>query len=158
MRMPEPFTLPHLENCTLLPCSRLLNASRAMLAGLVLLAAAGCDRGPETGSVRGQVTFKGQPVKEGLVTFLNPTEGGAAEANINSDGTYAVAGGVVVGEYVVEIKPLVEIKDTDPGKSPPAPVEKPAPDIPKKYRQQGLTPLRASIKPGENVVDFAMTP
>jgi hypothetical protein len=64
----------------------------------------------------------------------------------------------VVGDYLVEIKPLVEIKDTDPGKSPPAPVEKPAPDIPKKYRQQGLTPLRVTVRRGENVLDFDMTP
>lgn len=132
--------------------------SRLLVPGLLFCAALGCARGPETGTVRGKVTFKGQPVKEGLVTFLNPTEGGAAEANINPDGTYAVASGVVVGDYLVEIKPLVEIKDTDPGKSPPAPVEKPAPDIPKKYRQQGLTPLRVTVRRGENVLDFDMTP
>jgi len=120
--------------------------------------AAGCQQGPVTGKVRGKVTFKGQPVKEGRVTFLNDKQGGAAEAMIAADGTYAVPNGVVVGDYVVEITPLVEIKDTDPGKSPPAPVEKPAPDIPKKYRMQGTTPLRATVKPGSNEINFDMTP
>jgi len=120
--------------------------------------AAGCEKGPAKGDVRGKVTFKGQPVKEGRVTFLNPKEGGAAEALIGAEGAYAVQGGVVVGEYLVEITPLVEIRDTDPGKSPPAPVEKAAPDIPMKYRQQGKTPLRANVKPGKNDINFEMTP
>lgn len=120
--------------------------------------AAGCHKGPATGTVRGKVTFKGQAVKEGRVTFLNDKEGGAAEALISNDGNYAVPSAVVVGDYVVEITPLVEIKDTDPGKSPPAPVEKPAPDIPKKYRMQGTTPLRASVKGGSNEINFDMTP
>lgn len=110
------------------------------------------------GKVRGKVLFKGQPVKEGLVTLLNLTEGGAAEANLNPDGTYAIANPVAIGEYVVEIKPLTTIVDTDPGKSPPAPVEKKAPDIPRKYRMQGTTPLKASVKKGENEINFEMTP
>jgi len=125
---------------------------------LCLLAACGCSSSPDKGEVHGKITFKGNPVKEGRVTFLNPNEGGASEAPINSDGTYAVAGGVALGEYVVEITPLVQIVDTDPGKSPPAPVEKPAPDIPLKYRQQGKTPLRASVKAGKNEINFDMKP
>src|SRR6476660_7132440 len=93
----------------------------------------GCSSGPVKGDVHGKVTFKGQPVKEGSVTFLNTKEGGAAEALINSDGTYVVRGGAVVGEYdKIEIKPLMELKDTDPGKTPPSMVEKPAPNIPAK--------------------------
>jgi len=117
-----------------------------------------CSHGPPTGEVHGKVTFKGQPVKEGRVTFLNPKEGGAAEALIGKEGAYAVPGGVVLGEYVIEITPLVQIVDTDPGKSPPAPMEKPAPDIPLKYRQQGKTPLRATVKAGKNEINFDMTP
>src|SRR5437588_13099655 len=93
----------------------------------VCLALPGCSSGPTKGEVHGKVTFKGQPVKEGTVTFLNTKEGGGAEAQIGKDGTYAVQGGAVVGDYVVEIKPLMHIVDTDPGKTPPAPVEKPAP-------------------------------
>jgi len=95
-------------------------------------------------------------VTEGTVTFLNPTEGGAAEAQIEKDGSYKVAG-VVVGEYLVEIKPLTHIVDTDPGKSPPAPMEKPAPNIPKKYRMQGTTPFKAPVKQGPNEINFEMS-
>ena len=125
---------------------------------IVSLLLAGCSSGPTKGEVHGKVTFKGQPVKEGTVTFLNTTEGGAAEGKIESDGNYTVQGGAAVGDYVVEIKPLMHIVDTDPGKSPPAPMEKPAPDIPAKYRMQGTTPLKASIKAGKNEINFDMTP
>jgi hypothetical protein len=139
------------------PQGRVLFASAICSAALATLYP-GCDRGPATGEVSGKVTFQGKPVAEGTVTFLNPTEGGAHEAQIEKDGKYAIQGGAVVGEYVVEIKPLVVIVDTDPGKSPPAPVEKPAPDIPKKYRMQGTKPFTATVKSGKNEIDFAMTP
>jgi hypothetical protein len=117
-----------------------------------------CSHGPPTGTVRGKVTFKGQPVKEGRVTLLNPAQGGTYEALIGAEGAYAIAGGVAVGDYIVEISPLMELKDTDPGKTPPAPVEKKAPDIPKKYRQQGTSTLKAAVKQGPNEVNFEMTP
>jgi len=130
----------------------------ALVALLVSSFMAGCSPGPATGKVRGKVTFKGQPVKEGRVTLLNPKEGGAYEAEIGAEGAYSIGSPVAVGEYLVEITPLVQIVDTDPGKSPPAPVEKAAPDIPKKYRMQGTSPLKASVKAGENEINFPMTP
>jgi hypothetical protein len=119
----------------------------------------GCSTGPAKGEVQGKITFKGQPVKEGTVTFLNTKEGGAAEAQIK-DGSYIIQGGAAVGDYdKVEIKPLMELKDTDPGKTPPAPVEKPAPDIPAKYRMQGINnPLKATVKAGKNEINFDMSP
>jgi hypothetical protein len=125
---------------------------------LVLWFAGGCSSGPVRGEVQGKVTFQGNPVKEGKVTFLSPEGLGDAEADISGNGSYAVQGGVVVGEYIVEIKPPVVMVDTDPGKSPPAPMEKKAPDIPRKYRMQGTTTLKASVKAGKNEINFEMTP
>lgn len=110
------------------------------------------------GQVQGKVTFKGKPVTEGTVTFLNPTEGGTAEGILKADGTFVVEGGVVVGEYLVVITPPMHMVDTDPGKSPPAPVEKAAPNIPTKYRMQGTSPLRAPVKQGKNEFTFDMLP
>ncbi len=104
------------------------------------------------------MTFKGKPVTEGTVTFLNPKGEGDAEAEIGKDGSYEVRGGVVVGEYLVTITPPVHIVDTDPGKSPPAPVEKNMPDIPRKFRMQGTTTLKATVNPGQNECNFDMTP
>jgi len=131
----------------------------ALALVVVILCSPACSTGPTKAEVHGKVTFKGQPVKEGTVTFLNTKDGGGAEAEINSDGTYVVPSGVVVGEYDrVEIKPLMEMKDTDPGKTPPSKVEKPAPNIPAKYRMQGTTPLKATVKAGKNEINFEMTP
>lgn len=127
-------------------------------AGLSTAGPVGCSSGPPTGEIKGKVTFKGKPVAEGTVTFLNPRGEGDAEAQINKDGTYAVPGKVTVGEYLVVITPPVRIVDTDPGKSPPAPVEKNMPDIPRKYRMQGTTTLRATVNPGPNECNFDMTP
>lgn len=120
---------------------------------------AGCSQqGPTTGEVQGKVTFKGKPVTEGTVEFLNANEGGAAGAEINRDGSYALNGPIPIGEYLIVITPLIEVKDTDPGKSPPAPVEKYAPNIPQKYRMPGTTTLKAKVEPGKNVVDLNMLP
>jgi len=132
-------------------------ASLAIAIGLSL-AVAGCSNAPATGEIRGKVTFKGQPVTEGTVTFLNLTDGGGGEGQIEQDGRYAVMGAIPVGEYVVEIKPLMHMVDTDPGKSPPAPMEKPAPNIPRKYRMQGSTPLKEAVKSGQNEINFDMKP
>lgn len=129
-----------------------------LVFGVGCFALGGCNSGPAAGEVSGKVTFKGKPVKEGTVTLLNPQDGGAYEATIGAEGAYAIANPVLVGEYLVEIKPLVQIVDTDPGKSPPAPVEKAAPDIPKKYRMQGTTPLKAAVKAGKNDINFEMAP
>jgi hypothetical protein len=134
---------------------------RLVLGFWCFVSLAGCDSGPATGEVSGKVTFKGKPVKEGSVTLLNANNsnvGGAYEAQIGAEGAYAITAGVVVGDYLVEIKPLTHMVDTDPGKSPPAPMEKPAPDIPKKYRMQGTTPLKASVKAGKNEINFEMMP
>jgi hypothetical protein len=153
----QPRLSAHQKRNHMRPNGRVLFAA-AVCAAAVAVIQLGCEDGPARGEVSGKVTFKGNPVKEGLVTFLNPKEGGAHEANIQPDGSYAIQGGAVVGEYVVEIKPLVVIVDTDPGKSPPAPVEKAAPDIPKKYRMQGTTPLTAAVKQGKNEINFEMKP
>jgi hypothetical protein len=110
------------------------------------------------GRVKGKVTFKGKPVAEGRVTFINETEGGAAEALLNSDGTYAVSNPVEVRDYKVMITPMTEVVDTDPGKTPPMAMEKKAPDIPRKYRMPGSTPLTATVKAGDNELNFEMSP
>jgi hypothetical protein len=121
---------------------------------------AGCSRGPIVGQVSGKVTFKGKPVSEGTITFINPTTGYAAEAGLQKDGGYVVEtpeGGLVVGEYLVMVNPL-RYRDTSNPRTPPSPVEKPAPNIPEKYRNLGRTPWRATVQHGPNSFNFDMTP
>jgi len=128
--------------------------------GFALLAAwIGCG-GPPKGQVSGKVTFRGQPVTEGKVTFLPLGAGQPAEADLQSDGSYRVQtidGGLVVGDYQVLINPPVVLVDTDPGKSPPSPMEKPVKNIPPRYRNQG-SPLKVTVQPGPNTFDFDLTP
>jgi hypothetical protein len=92
------------------------------------------------------------------VTLINDVEGGGAEALVNSDGTFEVPHPVEVRDYKVMINPLTEVVDTDPGKTPPMAIEKKAPDIPKKYRMPGSTPLTAAVKTGDNELNLEMTP
>jgi hypothetical protein len=108
--------------------------------------------------VRGKVTFKGKPVTEGTVTLFNPKTGAGAEAQLGPDGSFAVPGKVVVGEYVVTITPAIYMDNSDPQKTPPSPMEKKAPNIPGKYRNQARSPLRADVKEGPNSFEFDMTP
>jgi hypothetical protein len=127
-------------------------------AAFVAAAWAGCSRDPAVGEVRGKVTFTGKPVTEGKITFINPTTGYAAEADLENDGSYVVKtkeGGLVVGEYTVVVNPLIYLDASDP-RTPLSPVEKPAPNIPEKYRSQGRTPLRATVGKGANTFDFDM--
>jgi hypothetical protein len=114
--------------------------------------------GPATGEVQGKVTFKGAPVTEGTITFLNPKEGGSGEGKLGPDGAYTIPNKLNVGEYVVVVTPPIHIVDTDPGKSPPAPVEKNVKNIPPKYRQQGLTPLKFKVEAGKNEANFDLLP
>jgi hypothetical protein len=139
---------------------RAIRPTRALalaFATAALTAFLGCSSGPATGDVEGKVTFKGQPVTEGTVTLLNATQGGAAEGQLGPDGRFSIPK-VVVGEYVVVVNPPTQMADTDPGKSPPAPVEKPVKNIPMKYRQQGTTDLKAAVKEGKNEVNLDLRP
>jgi hypothetical protein len=128
-------------------------------SGLVLAALAclcGC-RGTSTalGEVSGKVTFEGKPVKEGRVTFQNPESGAAADARLNEDGTYTLSAALPAGEYKVTVTPLIERRQVD-GKGPVVGEEKPAPDIPEKYRTVGSTELKATVKEGKNDFNFDM--
>ena len=138
-----------------------MSFARAICAAVCLTALGfGCSSssGPATGEVQGKVMFKGSPVTEGTVTFLNPKEGGSGEGTLGPNGAYTIPNKLNVGEYVVVVTPPMHIVDTDPGKSPPAPVEKPAPNIPRKYRQQGTTTLKFKVEPGKNEANFDLTP
>src|SRR5262249_6584785 len=46
----------------------------SVFAWIIMIAALGCTRGPAVGTVTGEVTYAGQPVKDGHVTFT-PVDG-----------------------------------------------------------------------------------
>jgi hypothetical protein len=130
-----------------------------VLGGFALAGgAAGCNSGPAIGDVKGRVTFEGKPVTEGSVSFFNPSLGTGADAPLQGDGMFVIktqARGLPVGEYIVFITPETYLDKSDPT-TPPARVEKNPPDIPKKYRRQGTTPLKATVEAGNNEFHFEM--
>jgi hypothetical protein len=89
---------------------RLLSAAFSAIA---ILAVAGCGGGNNNGRVEGKVTFDGQPVTGGNVTFFT-SSGAAYSANIRSDGSYSIAD-VPPGEMTV----TVETESINPNKKPP---------------------------------------
>ena len=129
------------------------------LCGLVLAAGmAGCNSGPAVGDVQGRVTFEGKPVTEGSISFFNPQLGAGADAPLSGDGAYVIKTrirGLQVGDYIVFITPETYLDKSDPT-TPPARVEKNPANIPKKYRRQGTSPLKATVKEGKNEIHFDM--
>jgi hypothetical protein len=139
---------------------RFIHCSCVMGAVLWSVLAGGCGSQQQrpTGEVEGTLTFKKKPVTEGTIQFLNLKEGGTGGAELKPDGSFVIADPLPVGEYVVVVTPGIHKVDTDPGKSPPVHIEKPAPNIPQKYRMEGTTTLKAKVEPGKNVFNFDMVP
>ncbi|MCI0376307.1 MAG: hypothetical protein L0215_01740 [Gemmataceae bacterium] len=126
-----------------------------LAAFLFLTGCGGGGSAAPVGAVSGKVTFESQIVSEGLVSFMNQDAGAGDEAKLNSDGTYSIRKPLPTGEYIVTVMPLVVQQQVD-GKGPEVGVEKPAPNIPEKYRNLGTTDLRAKVVEGKNEFNFNM--
>ena len=136
-------------------------ARRRQLSGVVWLVAlcslsaamiAGCNRGPSRVMVAGEVTYRGQPVSQGSVSFY-PCDGtgGAPVVVVVKDGRYKAdsLGGVPEGKYRVVILGVRTI----PGRLPP---DNEVQYIPPKYNNK--SELRLTVQPGSGPItkDFAM--
>ena len=77
-------------------------ARHVLLFGILLgLAASGCSSASDKGTVRGEVTLDGQPLKEGVIRFV-PADGNSATADARIlDGRYEAQ--VPPGQKRVEI-------------------------------------------------------
>jgi hypothetical protein len=109
---------------------------------------------PATVPVKGKVTYKGQPVTKGTVSF-QPDQGSPATAEIQPDGTYSLStfqpgDGAVPGHYRVGIiantaDPTM-IPGSTPGYKPPKDL------VPKKYNDPMTSGLEATVsKDGKDV-------
>jgi len=73
-----------------------------LFTAVLLVACPGCgDKGPPTGEVSGTVTFKGSPLPEGMITFINTDDARAASTAI-LDGSYR-CGNAPVGNCGIEV-------------------------------------------------------
>lgn len=94
----------------------------------------------------------GKPIKEGSITFEDPTTGLADQAKLQDGAKYEIK--LVNGNYRVSVEPLMEER-TARADTPPDYVFKKADDIPARYRsgaESGLTHTVSS--PGEFNVEM----
>jgi hypothetical protein len=128
------------------------------VAVLLPLAAAGCAG---QGDVSGKVSYKGKPLVWGTVQFEG-SDNLLRQANINSDGTYAIRG-VAIGQAKVAVSSInPQSSDFQPrqveGKAPPKPRPKVTGwfPIPEKYDTPYKSGLVYTIKRGENKFDIEL--
>lgn len=134
---------------------------------VMAVALAGCGpTPPPTGTVSGLITYKGQPVTAGTVTFRNDDKGLVAGMRLDSEGRYELryAGGkkIPVGDYGVVISPpepylpnAAELA-TAAASADAAPPPVASPVIPKRYRSPQTSGLNFTVNPGPNTFDLDM--
>jgi hypothetical protein len=140
-------------------CSRRTPARRwnRLFVVLISLFAAGCGSGDKQGrlKVTGKVTYQGQAVDQGTITFENPVAGQVNSSPLGAGGDYSLD--VPAGEYKVSVSPpLVQTKGT--ADSPPDMVPKKVNNIPKKYWVQETSGLSAPIAKDKRTFDFDLKP
>jgi hypothetical protein len=126
---------------------------RPAVAALVLVGL-GCSSGDRQITVRGKVTFQGEPVTEGTVQFNDDKTGHGAEAELQPDGSYQTK--LPAGEYKVLIVPPLLSVESKTG--PPDPQFKKVRNIPDKYRSTVTSGLTAVASADKTVHDFDMNP
>jgi hypothetical protein len=128
-------------------------ASATALLGAAVLLAAGCGSAEKPFDVSGKVTFKGAPVTEGSVQFIEDRTGRGAEVDLRPDGTYRAR--LFAGEYKVVVTPPYLV---DESSGMPNPYYKKVKNIPKKYHSTETSGLTATVGPDKTAHDFALAP
>lgn len=119
--------------------------------------ATGCG---QPGRVSGLVTLDGAPLSTGVITFNPATSGPSAYGAIGRDGRYELrtgaAAGLAAGDYVVTVAANAAASEQS-GAGPWPGTERVLPLVtPRKYADREKTPLRATVKPGGQTLDFAL--
>lgn len=122
----------------------------ALTICLVALPFSGCSKKStkELGTLSGKVTYEGEPVAEGEVTFIPEGEGVAVQVKLNEDGTYNVRGsgspGLELGAYKVTVTPPTIVTPDTPN-SPGGISQKPVKNIPGKYHNPNTSGLKVTV-------------
>jgi hypothetical protein len=122
---------------------------RCCLSGLLfvfVMLTSGCQANTKA-SVKGKVTYKGQPVTTGSVNFVMAAKGVAAQANLDSTGTFTIPEGLEAGSYKVYLSPPLP-EQLPPGKMS----NRPAYNIPPKFQDPTQSPLAKDVKAGNNEI------
>ena len=120
----------------------------------VSLTAVGCGSTntdlPPTAPVTGKVTYQGQPVSNGLVTFHPANGSKPASGQTGKNGEFTLStfereDGAVFGKHKVTIKAYQEGQDVSL-----VPADKLTYAVPKKYVDEATTSLEVEVKKGSN--------
>jgi len=130
----------------------------ALFSCLLLL---GCGE-PVSEDISGKVTFQGEPVTEGMITFFKPSSGEVAQSVLGEGGQFVLPASqsrdLTPGEYKVMIMPLsVRDPSGDSIMGGEKIVEKGGKSIPMIYRHRDKTPLRVTL-PSDDPYDLEMVP
>ena len=150
-----------------------------LVAVIMMGMQAGCgSSGPDVDAhpVSGTVTYKGGPVEGAIVTFVPDSGDNAASGTTDASGKYSLntlgIAGAAVGSYKVKI---VRMQIGNPGAPPmvmgqgdqdpssyKAECEKDGAcasvdPLPEKYSKTKTSELTATVKEGENTVNFELT-
>jgi hypothetical protein len=141
-----------------------LRLALATVAALTLLAPAAPAQ-EKTGTVFGKVTYKGQPLTGGTVSFVTAKDK-ILTGLIHADGTYVVKA-IPVGEVRLAVStepvkpaPKPPIRTTPPKDAQKPPKGNDAPKyvkIPPKYADPKTSDLKLVVKPGKQVHDIQLT-
>jgi hypothetical protein len=117
---------------------------------LLTIAAPGCKKSSGAVAIHGRISFHGEPLSKGTVTFF-PASGRPAPASI-VNGSYSTE--LVPGDYtaIVEVAPEYPkgFKEGDP--MPTAKME-----LPEQYTTRTKSTLTATVKAGQDqTVDFEL--
>lgn len=124
---------------------------------LLFVSAAGCGPSDPLARypVKGKVSFQGQPVEEGTITFEDPSAGQVNSSPLAAGGAYSLE--LPAGDFKVSVAPpLVETK-AGPD-SPGDMVPKKVANIPKKYWVQEKSGLTARVERDNTTFDFDLQP
>ena len=108
--------------------------------------------------IEGAVTFDGQPVEQGSITFEPASGAGPSAGGTIENGRYQIdASGVTPGEMIVRIsavRPTGKKIEAGPPEPPGTMVDEVRPYIPAAYNDQST--LKAPVKAGKVTQDFAL--
>jgi hypothetical protein len=127
--------------------------SVALLIGAVALSTFGCGSAEKPIDVAGKVTFRGEPVAEGAIQFIDDRTGRGGQVDLGPDGGYAVK--LFAGEYKVAVTPPY-IEDNSSGM--PNPYYKKVKNIPKKYHSTATSGFTAAVSREKASHDFNLMP
>lgn len=135
-----------------------IHLSMAFGMALLTLSATGCEHKPPLGKVFGTVTYRGQPVSEGLIVFHDPGQGVHMTAQLQQDGSYKVVRadgeGLPVGTYQVAVTPPPT--DLPVGYSSKAPAPRKYVNIPQQFRSGATSGLTLKVEGEAHQFDVKM--